>query len=223
MIGAGIGDLAAGCSRGGFQGAELRGGDHEEDQRLCLRGAYCFTGVKNDGIGHSKVVTSRLVHVGAGGDPLAEIESRIEGVECDRALRPLDGRRKRQPDARDHAVGAPGVQNFVHRLAFVQHHARLRLHGDHFERAHRVEVAQTAVRHRADAARAAAEKSADRGLHDRRGIAAQLPARFARLGFEHAEAHSRLADGDAVRLNLFDLVHAREVEHDAALQRHAWP
>ena len=65
----------------------------------------------------------------------------------------------------------------------------------------------------------AAEESADRSFDDGRGIAAQLPACLARFVFEHAQAHAGLADGDAVRLDRFDLVHARQVEHHAAMQR----
>ena len=59
-------------------------------------------------------------------------------------------------------------------------------------------VAQTAVGDGADAAGAAAEKSADRGLDHGRGIAAQLPAWLARFAFEHAEAQAGLANGDAI-------------------------
>ena len=108
-------------------------------------GAYCFTGVKKDGIGHSKVVTRRLVQSASGGDALAEIEGRVEGVERHHALRPIHRGRERQPDARDDAVGAPGVQNFVDGFAFVKDQPRLRLHGDDFQRAHGIEVAQIAI------------------------------------------------------------------------------
>jgi hypothetical protein len=87
-----------------------------------------------------------------------------------------------------------------------------------------LKIAQAAVGDRADAARAAAEKSAERRLDDRRGIAAQLPADLARFVFERAQAHAGLANGDAIRLNLSMRSMRAEVEHHAALQSGtAWP
>ena len=131
---------------------------------------------------------------------LAEIKGAVEGVECDGALGPIHRGRKRQPDARDDAVGAPGVQNLVNCFAFVSHDARFGFHGDDFHGAHRSEIAQIAVSDRADSARSAAEKTADGSFDDRRGIAAQLPAGLARFIFECAKSHAGLANGDAIRL-----------------------
>ena len=131
-----------------------------------------------------------------------EAEGLIEGIEGRSALRPIDCRCKRKPDARDDAVGAPGVQDLVDRLALVQHHARLILHGDDFEGAHGVEVAQAAVSDGTDAARAPAKESADRGFDQRGGIHAQLPSLFARLGFERRQPQARLALGHSVRGDL---------------------
>ena len=105
------------------------------------------------------------------------------------------------------------------RFTLVPQHSRLRFHGDDLERAHGVEVAQAAVGHRTNSAGTAAEKSADRCFDDGRGIAAQFPSRLARFGFEGAQAHAGLADGDAVGLNRFDAVHAREIKHYSALER----
>ncbi len=51
-------------------------------------------------------------------------------------------------------------------IAFVFDHARLGLHGDDLDGAHGLEVAQAAVGDGANAAGAAAEEAADRGLGD---------------------------------------------------------
>ncbi len=148
-----------------------------------------------------------MVHAIARRDFLAEVERRGKSVERHDALRPVHGGRQREPDARNDAVRAPGVENFVDGFAFVQDHARLRLHRDHFDGAHRLKIAQPAVRHRADASRATAEKSAERRLNDRRGIAAQFPSHLARFILEIPQAHSGLANGHAVRLDFLDAVH----------------
>ena len=72
---------------------------------------------------------------------------------------------------------------------------------------------------RADAAEPPPRNPPTEALTMVRGIAAQLPASFARLIFENAEAHAGLADRDSVGLNGFDFVHAHQVEHDAAMKR----
>jgi hypothetical protein len=58
------------------------------------------------------------------------------------------------------------VHDFVDCIAFVFDHARLGLHGDDLDGAHGLEVAQAAVGDGANAAGAAAEEAADRGLGD---------------------------------------------------------
>ena len=78
-------------------------------------------------MGHSKVVTRRLVHSALDGDALAEIEGRCEVVEGYGALRPLDAGRECEPDSGDDAIRAPGVQDVMHGCAFVQMHLRLAL------------------------------------------------------------------------------------------------
>ena len=93
--------------------------------------------------------------------------------------------------------------------AFMHHNARLILHGDNFEGADRVEVAQAAVRNRADAAGAACKKAAESGLDQRGRIHAQFPALPTRFGFEDTETHAGLADCNAVGSNFFELVHQR--------------
>ena len=155
----------------------------------------------------------------AGGDFLAEIEGRVEGVEGDDALRPIDDRREREPNARDNAIGAPSVQKFVDSFAFVEDQTRLGFHGDDFQGSDGVEITQVPVGYRADATRTAAEESAD-GCFDERGrVAAKLPASFAGFVFEDTQPHARLANGDTVRLNGFDFIHAHQIEDDTALER----
>src|SRR5579859_6267928 len=103
--------------------------------------------------------------------------------------------------------------------AFVKVQLRLALHGDHFKRAHGFKIAQAAVRHRADASRPSAKKTAQRCLHDGAWIAAQLPSARARFSFEHAETHAGFADGHTAIGDVFYAFHAREVENDASVQR----
>ena len=54
----------------------------------------------------------------------------------------------------------------MNRLTLVEDDPRLGLHGHDFKRANRSEVAQPAVSHGPDTARAAAQKSAYRSLGD---------------------------------------------------------
>lgn len=156
-------------------------------------------------------------------DALAKFEGCIEAVEGNHALRPLHRRSQCQPYPSNNAVRTPGVKNIVNRLALVEDHARLGLHGHYFEGAHRIEVAQATVRHRADSSRSPAQKPADRRLDDRRWIAAEFPAHLARLRLQHAQSHARLADRDSIRTDRFDPVHPRQVQHDAAMQRNSLP
>ena len=112
------------------------------------------------------------------------------------------------------------MQDFVDCLALVQDDARLGLHGDDFDRADGLEIAQPAVRDRADTAGASAEEAADAGFYDGAGIAAQLPPSGSGGVFEHTETRAWAADGNPVRSDLFDSVYACEVEHYAAGERY---
>ena len=101
--------------------AQLRRRDHKKDQRLALAERICFTGAKNDGIGHSKV---RHQPLGPRCDRVAmrSLKSKAASkvIEGNGALRPLDTAGvKRQPDARDDSVRSPGVQNIMNRFTLV--------------------------------------------------------------------------------------------------------
>ena len=89
MISAGICHDVPRPLRRGFQRRELRDAIKKKISAL-PSGAYCRTGAKKDGIGHSKVVTSRFVHAASFAMRLAEIERGIERLESDGALRPLN-------------------------------------------------------------------------------------------------------------------------------------
>ena len=173
-------------------------------------------GVKKEGIGHSKTVTSRLIHSSPGCNFFAEVESGGKRVKRRNALRPFHRWSEREPNAGDDSVRAPGMQYFVNRFSFMENYARFRLHGDHFDGAHRLIIAKVSVRDRADSPGTSAEKSADRRLDDRRGIAPQFPPCLARFILEFPESNARLANGYAFRLNFLDAIHAAEIQNNAA-------
>ncbi len=77
------------------------------------------------------------------GDRFAKAKRFFVGIKCRGELHPLHRRRKREPDAREHAIRAPRMQNLVHCRALMQHHARLLFHGHHFKPAHSVEITQS--------------------------------------------------------------------------------
>ena len=139
---------------------------------------------------------------------LAEGEGLIEGGKGDDALRPCDCRGEGQPDFCDDAVGAPGVDDFVDGFAFMQEDLRLGFHGDDFNSADGVVVAECAVGDGADAAGASAEEAADGGFNDGGGITSKLPALLASGGFECAEFQAGFADGDAFGGDLLKAIHA---------------
>ncbi len=156
--------------------------------------------------------------VGVVGDLFGEGEGLVEGVEGDATLRPGDSGSESEPDPGDDAVGAPGVEDVVDGLAFVEDDAGFGFHGDDFDGADGFEVAQAAVGDGADAAGASAEEAADGRFDDGAGVAAKLQALFACGSFERAEADVWLADGDAFGSDGFDAIHADEVEDDAAVE-----
>src|SRR6202521_3083850 len=108
------------------------------------------------------------------------------------------------------------MENFVDRFALVEDHARFRLHCDNFDGAHRLKIAKPSVRDRANSSGTAAEKSSDRRLDDRRGIAPQFPTRLAPFILELSEADPGLANGHPFRLNFLDAIHAAEVQDNTA-------
>ena len=85
------------------------------------------TGLKNEEMGHSKGVTSRLVH----SVPVAmrslksKAWSKVSKATAHCAHSTLGG--KRQPDAGNDPIGAPRVQNLVNRFAFMMDNAAARL------------------------------------------------------------------------------------------------
>jgi hypothetical protein len=110
------------------------------------------------------------------------------------------------------------VEDVVDGFAFVKEDTRLGFHGGDFDSANGGEVAEAAVGDGADAAGAAAEEAPEGSFDDGGGIAAELPALPAGLGFERAEADAGFADGDAVGRDVFDPVEELEVEDDAAME-----
>ena len=174
-IDAALCDGSSGVPRGGFEFGELAGCDHEENQRLAFR-RILANGREERGNRPLKNRYKPLDPCRTRRDFLAEIESGGKRVKRHDALGPLHSRRQRKPDAGDDAVGAPGVENVMNRFALVMNDARFGLHGDNFEGADRLKIAKASVCDRADSSRAAATKSANRSLDDRRGIAAQFPS-----------------------------------------------
>ncbi len=113
------------------------------------------------------------------------------------------------------------MQDLVHRRPFMQHHARLFLHGHHFKRPHGVEVAQPSMRYRTNAAGPSRQKAPHRSLHQCRWIHAQLPALLSRLSLQRGQSQARLTYRNAFTGNLHQPVHPRQVKHDPAFKRNA--
>src|SRR6267154_6422423 len=108
------------------------------------------------------------------------------------------------------------MQDLVNRFTLVHDYARFRLHCDDLKGPHRLKIAKASVRDRANSSRAAAEKSADRRLDDRRWIAPQFPSRLSPFILEFSETYSGLANGYTFPLNFLDAIHAAEVKDNAA-------
>ena len=145
-----------------------------------------------------------------------------EAVERDHELDPGPGRRQRQLESRDDAGGAIGPVDLLGRVAAKFDGAWLRLQRDDPGRQDIAGFAQAAVADRSHAARSARHEAADRGLALGRGMHAQFPAAGRKFGVDvrHDGAGCDPQKPGAVP---FDTGHARQVEQNAAVQRHRLP
>ncbi len=111
-------------------------------------------GDHGDQLRQNPVLFAERIGVGRGG---------LETVEPDNEVDPIVGGGERGLDFDDDAVGAVSVRGFVQILARQFENARLRLHGQDSQAENVAEIAQAAPIDRADAARAASDKAAERG------------------------------------------------------------
>ncbi len=173
-------------------------------------------GLRRGGRDHRDVLLGDAVRLA---DQVGEGRRALEGVEAEEEVDPRIGGAERHLHLGDDAVGAIGMGDLGEVVAGQLQHARARLHGDDLEPDHIAGVAQAPPGDGADAARAAGDEAADRG----RGIGGGVHADFLRLRPRHlvdvGDDGAGLGD-EAAGLDGQHLVHAGEVEDDAARERH---
>ncbi len=140
-------------------------------------------------------------------------------VEADDHVDPIVARVERHIDFGDDAVGAVGVHD-LHQVAAVElKHARALFHRDDAQPEHVADVPEAPPFDGADAARAAGNEAADRRRVVGGGAKPKLLAAGLRFIVDLGE-HRAGFRNDAAARDLFDLVHLRKAQHDAARKRH---
>ena len=153
---------------------------------------------------------------------MAEAEGLGVVVEGDDHVDPVPGRGERHLERRDDAGGAVGAVDLLGGVGAQLQDARLFLDGHDAHGDDVAGLAQAAIGHRADAARAAGDEAADRRQALRRGVHAQLKALRAGLGVDRDHLPPG-ADAHEPGLDPLDRVERRHVEDDPTLERHRLP
>jgi hypothetical protein len=133
---------------------------------------------------------------------------------------PFGQRREREVEFGDDAVGAVGVVHLLDVRPVQLDDPRRLLDRDDADAGDVAAVAQHAVAERADAAGPAGDEAADGGEAAGRGPHVQHLAGFGDGLVEGLDAHAGL-HADRSRSDIEHPVEAGDVEHDAALHRHA--
>ena len=119
-----------------------------------------------------------------------------------------------------HPVGPVGVHHGEDVAAAELQYARGRFRGDDAEAQHGAVLGESAVRHRADAGGSAGDEAAQRRRSPGAGMLPELPPLRSRRLLERGEVDAGVRADDAVaRVEADDLVHRREVQHEAASHR----
>ena len=146
----------------------------------------------------------------------------VERVEAHDHVGPIISRGQWHFDFGDDSVGAISVHGLVEVFPGQFERARARLHRQDAQPQHVAEIAQAPPRDRTYPARAAGDEAGDGSGPARRGKHPKfLPARRRRL-VDVDEDGAGLAD-DPARMDRPDPVHIRQIQQDAAGQRHRLP